>query len=394
MAQLKVLIANATLATLTGTETYVRDLTLGLLRHGHSPIVYAPELGRIAQELRRATIPVVDNLNSVGTIPDIIHGNHNTELITALLQFEKVPAVFFCHSWTDWISAPPLHPRILAYVAVDDTCRDRLVLENAIPEDRVRVRLHAADLERFKPRGPLPVRPARALVFSNNANHWTHLHAVREACKRTRIELDAVGSGVNASVAAPESVLGKYDLVFAKGRCALEALAVGTVVVLCDAQGSGPLVTTRELERLRRLNFGIRTLSEKVDADLLVQQIALYDAADATEVSRRIREASDLDEVIDDAVDLYRAVIEEFRRQPPAALDENRAVAEYLRWMTLAVRRKQAEHEAMLANSPTLRFRNQLGRLPLMDKLLKPLAQVARRKVRENGHCQRHHHHS
>src|SRR2546423_10851923 len=118
---MKILIANATLASLTGTETYVRDLAVGLLRRGHTPIVYAPELGGIASELRQATVPVVDDLRNVGVTPDIIHGNHNTELMSALLHFQDVPAVFYCHSWTDWISAPPAHPRIRAYVAVDDT---------------------------------------------------------------------------------------------------------------------------------------------------------------------------------------------------------------------------------------------------------------------------------
>jgi len=226
MLGLRILITNATLASLTGTETYVRDLALGLLRKGHTPIVYAPELGELAWELRNATIPVIDNLGSLGVTPDVIHGNHNTELMTALLQFQGVPAVFFCHSWTDWISSPPSHPRILAYVAVDDTCRDRLVCEHGIPEERLRVMLHAADLERFKPRTPLPLRPLRALVFSNNANKWTHLSAVREACAQAGIELDVVGSAVNASSSSPESLLGNYDLVFAKARCALEALAV------------------------------------------------------------------------------------------------------------------------------------------------------------------------
>src|SRR5215213_6250539 len=166
MPGLKILIVNATLASFTGTETYVWDLARGLLRKGHSPIVYAPELGSIAQQLRSSTIPVVDNLNLAGAIPDIIHGNHNTELITALLHFESVPAVFYCHSWTDWISSPPAHPRILAYVGVDDTCRDRLVCEHGIPEKRVRVQLHGIDLERFRPREPLPERLARALIFS------------------------------------------------------------------------------------------------------------------------------------------------------------------------------------------------------------------------------------
>jgi Glycosyltransferase Family 4 len=380
MGGLTVLIANATLATFTGTETYVRDLALGLLRKGHSPIVYAPELGQIAQELRRATIPVIDDLKHAGTNPDIIHGNHNTELITALLQFANVPAVFFCHSWTDWISSPPSHPRILEYVAVDDTCRDRLVLENAIPPERVRVRLHGVDLERFKPRAPLPERPARALIFSNNASQWTHLNAVREACNRAGIQLDVVGSGVNASNANPERLLADYDVVFAKARCALEALTVGTAVVLCDAAGSGPLVTSSELDRLQRLNFGIRTLSERVDPELLAREIARYDPVDATEVSRRVRQNSDLNGVVDDAVTLYNEVIEEFRTRPPAkAEEENLAVAEYLRWLTLATRGDRAKYEAILANSPTLRLRTTIGRLPLLDKLIKPLAQLARR---------------
>jgi Glycosyltransferase Family 4 len=380
MPPLTVLIANATLATLTGTETYVRDLGLGLLRKGHRPIVYAPDLGPIAEELRRATIPVVDNLNAIATTPDVIHGNHNTETITALLHFEKVPAVFYCHSWTDWISSPPAHPRILAYVAVDDTCRDRLVLENAIREERVRVWLHGVDLDRFKPRDALPAKPRRALVFSNTASPATYLNAVRDACSRAGIDVDVAGSAMNATVAAPESVLGNYDLVFAKARCALEALAVGTAVILCDSAGSGPLVTTAELEQLRRLNFGIRTLREKSNPDLLAREISRYDPVDATEVSRRIRSTSDLASAIDDTIDLYREVIEEFSQRPALpSSEENRAAAEYLRWLTVMVRRRQAEHESTLANSATWRLRNRLGRFPLMNKFLKPFGHLARR---------------
>lgn len=380
MSGLRILIANATMATLTGTETYVRDLALGLLRKGHTPIVYAPELGELAQVLREATVPVVDRLGAVGVAPDIIHGNHNTELISALLYFTGVPSVFICHSWTDWVSSPPAHPRVLAYVAVDDTCRDRLVCEHAVPEERVRVVLHAADLERFKPRAPLPERPRRALVFSNNANQWTHLAAVREACARAGIELDVVGAGVNTQTSRPETLLGNYDLVFAKARCALEALAVGAAVILCDARGCGPLVTAGELERLRRLNFGIRTLVRKAEPEHLLREIGRYDAADAAEVSRRVRAASDLDAVVDDALTLYREVIEEYKALPPTdPAEETRAAAEHLRWLTLTNRRRQAEYEAMLANSMTLRLRNRLGQFPLLGSAVGKLAKLVRR---------------
>jgi hypothetical protein len=103
------------------------------------------------------------------------------------------------------------------------------------------------------------------------------------------------------------------------------------------------------------------------------------------EVSRRVRATSDLESLIDEVVDLYREVIAEFRERPPIdPTDENRAAAEYLRWMTLAVRGKQAQFETMLVNSPTLRLRNQLNRVPLMNKVLRPIAQFARRK-NENG---------
>jgi hypothetical protein len=146
------------------------------------------------------------------------------------------------------------------------------------------------------------------------------------------------------------------------------------------------MVTTAELDRVRRQNFGIRTLSEKLDAELLLREIRRYDSNDAAEVSRRIRTTADLGSVIDDAVVLYRDVIEEFRCRPESdPTEENHAVAEYLRSMTLAMRQKQAQQESILANSPTLRFRNQIGQIPLLEKLMRPLARWARRNGRDGS---------
>lgn len=378
---MKILIANATLASLTGTEIHVRDLAIGLLRRGHTPIVYAPELGEIARQLRLATVPVIDDLRNVGVTPDVIQGNHNTELMSALLHFPNVPAVFFCHSWTDWISIPPVHPRILAYVAVDETCRDRLLCEHAIPENRLRVSLNSVDLERFKPRAPLPDKPQRALVFSNGANQWTHLPVVKEACTRAGIALDVVGAGMSSENSQPETILGSYDLVFAKARCALEALVAGAAVIICDSRGSGPMVTTRELETLRRSNFGIRTQSEPVSVEVLLREIARYDRQDASQVSDRLRADSGLELSIDDALAAYHQAITDFRKSPASdQAEEGRAAADYLRWLTLGMRQRQAEHEAILRSSRTLRIRNALGKFSLLDSTLRRLGNFAYRK--------------
>ena len=62
---MRVLLTNITLASRSGTEVNVRDLALGLLRRGHRPVVYSPELGEIAAEIRAATVAVVDDLAAI-----------------------------------------------------------------------------------------------------------------------------------------------------------------------------------------------------------------------------------------------------------------------------------------------------------------------------------------
>jgi hypothetical protein len=39
--------------------------------------------------------------------------------------------------------------------------------------------------------------------------------------------------------AGSQEVLGRYDLVFAKAKCAIEAMVVGAAVIVCDANGLG-----------------------------------------------------------------------------------------------------------------------------------------------------------
>jgi len=355
VTRIRVLITNHTLASRSGTETYVRDLALGLLRRNHQPVVYSPELGPIARELRHATVPVVDRIDQLGSRPDIIHGNDGPGLISALLHFPGVPAAFFCHSWSERPSQPPLFPRILRYVAVDELCRDRVTAENGVPDDRVRVLLNAVDLERFQPRPPLPERPRRALMYRATPTERSYVATLEAACRRAGVELD-VGRGGEAT---PELLLRNYDLVFAKARCALEALAVGTAVVLCDVVGSGPMVTAQELNDLRRLNLGRRTLRAPVDADLLSEQIARYDPHDAAVVSSRIRETASRDALVDEILDLYREIADEYSGGTDGdllPLEEARAAAAYIRDLNLAAKR-EVQLEFSLALRTRLRRR-------------------------------------
>ncbi|HEY6120944.1 MAG TPA: glycosyltransferase [Pyrinomonadaceae bacterium] len=364
---LRVLITNFDLSSRGGTQLYVRDLALSLLAQGHQPFVYSPLHGSVAHELRAATIPVTDNLDTIQKSPDIIHGNQHVETMTALLYYPRVPAVYFCHSWKNWLEAPPIFPRILRYVAVDDTCYDRLTVEHGIPEAKARVILHGVDVERFKARNGLPASPRRALVFSNYANEQTYLKVIRQACHRSSIELDVIGEAAGNICEHPESELGNYDIVFAKARCALEALAVGTAVILCDAGGAGQMVTMRELDQLRRFNFGIRTLQSPLSVGLIEREIARYDPQDALQVSKTIRATAGHAIAIARVLELYEEVLAEHRRDGKPDLEwEGQAAARYLRQLYADF----ANHSAL-----TMRWRNRLLKIPVFGYRLASLKQ-------------------
>ncbi|HEY9420569.1 MAG TPA: glycosyltransferase family 4 protein [Thermoanaerobaculia bacterium] len=380
---MKILFTNNTLRWRAGSELYTLDLARRLLARGHRPIAFSTSLGPVAEELRRATIPVVDDLAKLSEPPDIIHAQHHFEAMIALLHFPGVPALFVCHGWLPWEETPLRFPRILRYVAVDDTTRDRLELEAGIPAGRIERFLSFVDLDRFRPRPPLPERPARALVFSNQVREEGFLPAVREACSRRRIALDVAGLAAGRVIDRPEEALPAYDLVFAKARCALEALAVGNAVVLCDHTGSGPLVTSAGLDRLRPLNFGIRTLQGPLSPEALGREIDRYDPADAARVSARIREEAGLDATADRYLDLYARILAEHQGRPgPSPEEEGPAAAAYVRWLDVQVKQRHAlaaENEqlraelAWIRGSAAWRWRERLVGIKTVRRLYRRL---------------------
>jgi hypothetical protein len=349
---MRVLIAGHSLGEIGGVQSYERDLASWLLAHGHAPVVYATELGDAARQFNKLTIPVVDDLNTITAPIDIIHGDSAIETMAALLHFPTTPAIFVCHGWEDLGRTTPRFPRILRYVAVDDTCADRLVTREGIATEQIFVLLNAVDMSAFRQREPLPARPRRAVVFGNLAHELTFLPAIREACRRASIELDVVSAAAGTAEEHPESMLGDYDLAFAKAKCAMEAMACGLAVILCSDAGLGGMVRSTAFDRLRRLNFGIRTLQNPLTTETILAELALYDADDARRVSDRIRESAPSDPLHESLLSLYESVIDEHARtnSKSDALAESRAASAFLH--SLAIRERHREGRMwMLANA-------------------------------------------
>ncbi|MEO8383374.1 MAG: glycosyltransferase [Acidobacteriota bacterium] len=370
---MRILITAGSLDAVGGVQVYVRDLAAWLLARGHSPVVYGPQLGDAAAQLRRLTIPVTDDLDTIAVAPEVIHGNSSAETMTALLHFPSVPALFTCHAWRGRSGSAPRFPRLLRYVAVDDTCADRLRLEEGVSPETLTVLLNGVDTKRYQARvAPLPPRPRRALVFGNAAHETTHLPVIREACQRSGIEVDVISSSSGTFTDHPEAFLGRYDLVFAKAKCALEAMACGAAVILCDVAGMGGLVRAVDLDRLRRLNFGARTLSAPVNVDALAREIAAYDPADAAVVSERIRRTAASDDLHARILELCEEVVALQAQAPIDRDQEARAAARFLRELT------RAEGEQYARLNVVVQATHRVLRTPVIGPAL---SRIARRLV-------------
>lgn len=310
---MRVLITNIELWPPSGTPLYVRDLALELQRQGHTPVVFSPTAGGVAEELRDAGIVVTDRLRRLRETPDIIHGHHHAPTLVALGRWPTVPAIYVCHTHTSLNDRAPIHPNIHRYFGVSRVCVQRLV-GDGVPESGADLLLNFVDTARFSPRTSLPERPRRALVFSNYAHEGSHLPAVIEACRQAGLELDVAGAGVGRIVTRPERLLGQYEIVFAKAKAAMEAMAVGTAVILCDYSGVGPMVTSAQFDALRPLNFGFEALRDPLRPEPLLREIARYDPEDAARVRDLLRSRAGLAAAVESLVAIYHEAIAEHRR--------------------------------------------------------------------------------
>ena len=304
---MRVLITNLFVANFSGSETVVELLADALKRAGHTPMIFAPTLGPQAARMQARGHIVVDRLAMLPDRPEVMHLQHITPALMALVAFPEVPAVFTCHSATFEVEAPRTHPQIKKYVAVDDFCRARCV-KRGIPEHRLSVILNAVDMTRFMTRPPLLSRPKAALMLTKTLEQQ---RLVRAACAKAGLTLDELGPATKQMSDQLDQVLPRYDIVFATARMALEAAVVGCAVVVADGRGFAGMLRSDNLTAWRRLNFGVGLLTAPVTAAALDDAIAAYDAVDVAEVCRRLRIEASADDYAAAYLELYTQAIGE-----------------------------------------------------------------------------------
>jgi hypothetical protein len=305
---LRILLTNNTLDQRAGTEIVVLELARALRDRGHLPVAYSSVLGEVAEEIRRAGIPVISDLEQLQVRPDIIHGQHHLDAMTAMLHFNDCPAIYVCHGWAPWEEAPPRFPNIMKYVAVGKLTRERLIVEAGASEADIDIVPNFVDVKQFLARAKIADKPRRAVIFSNRVTADSPFaKIVAAACVQSTVEkLMIVGTGAGRPTSRPEVMLQESDLVFAVGRSAIEALASGCGVIVAHPEGSGGLVTATNLGSLRQENFGLGSLDpRRLSVESLTADIAAYDPNEIERVMDIVRREMDLDTAVNAYLRVY-----------------------------------------------------------------------------------------
>lgn len=311
---MNILITNIQLTVPGGTVSYVKDLAEGLRNRGFTVEIYTSKIGVIGNKLIQSGFNVVTRLTDLIHVPQIIHAHHNTVTMDVLNYFRTVPVVFFLHDKTSLFDHPVKHTNIVKHIAVDFNCLERLLQQGEIDVKYTTVIYNWVNTDRFKLRECFNDKPLNALVFSNYATKGNYYRIIEEACKRAGIKLSVIGSGMDNSVQNPEELLGQYDLVFAKAKAAMEAMASGAAVILCDAAGMGEMVTTANVDHFRKFNFGRRMLTRDINADSILSEINTYDSMESRMVAQRIIHEASFEKSLDQLIYLYKNSIAAYSR--------------------------------------------------------------------------------
>lgn len=347
---MRILITQRELIHWGGSQMFTIEVAKELSNRGHEVAVFCPRVGDLAKIIFPSGVWVKDRLSEIPWEPDIIHGQHHLQVVAALSYFVNVPAIYYCHGARPWAEQAPPHPRIRYYVMICDWMVTPNATEFGIPRDRMTVIPNFVNMTRFsRVRNPA-VHPRRALLFGNKGFRAGELSRLETACQDLGISLDKVGYPYGNPQERPEAFLPDYDLVFALGRCAVEAIACGCAVIPIVPGQAGELVTMANFQNWVSSNFSpiYGTCATQIDTQWLKRELTNYSPAITSQVTAKLRSEHDMRNAVDKIEAIYKAAIDDYKNTAKPIAAE---FAPYLERMSLEVdamweREKTAKRQA------------------------------------------------
>jgi hypothetical protein len=262
-------LANRLLAHAGGTETHLVTIGEQLLRLGHEVVLFSPELGPFAEHARRRGLDVAGP-DELPRECDVVFAQ---DALVVYELAERYPAAFtvfrICGDVFDFQSPPQLEGLVDLVVVLSDRYA-RLARACAIGPRLLRLRIPVSD-DRLVPTGPIRARPRRAVVLGNYADR---IDVVRETWERRGIQVTQVGGARQRYDLA--AALGGADIVVAKSRAALDAMACGRAVYVYDTFGGDGWVTPEAYSAFEADHFAGLATDRVIGAAELDEDLGAY----------------------------------------------------------------------------------------------------------------------
>lgn len=256
-----------------GTEVHLVTIGDQLLRLGHEVVIYSPELGPFADHARRRGIDVHDQLRELPDECDVVLAQDGMVVFDLAERYPRALTVFrVCGDVFDFQSPPQVEGIVDLVVVLSDRYA-RLWQASAVRAPLLRLRL-PVDIDRLVPIGAIRARPRHVVMLGN---YGDRVQVVREAWEPRGLEVSVIG-GVHQRfdiAAALESA----DIVVAKSRAALDAMACGRAVYVHDMFGGDGWVTPETYPAMEADHFAGQATERVIGAAELERDLADYDPA-------------------------------------------------------------------------------------------------------------------
>jgi hypothetical protein len=343
---MKILFTNHRLRDRGGSELFTAEVTAELSRRGHETAVFTTVGGPFAEGLRQAGLTVVENPAACPFTPDVIHGQHHLETMAALTAWPRTPALYFLHGYGPWEERPPVHPRLLRYAVPCPAFLPWLELCCAASGPAVHLIRNFFDPAKFPARRPTARLLGRALVYHNTMDpSGTIFRAIAEACATTGLHLETAGASFQRVLDDPGATLPEYDVVFASGRSAREAMACGCAVVPVTREQTGAWISPEEFDHALDQNFTLRPDGPTHTAPP-AEVLRGIRPETLPALAARVRGTLTLSCAVDQLEALYQEILALPLPDDPAA--EAAALASYLTSLAAYVKQSDADRAALL----------------------------------------------
>lgn len=320
---MRFVLANRLLDRAGGTEVHLLTLAEHLQRLGHEVCLYSPELGPFTDHVGRRGVDVAGELRELPDDCDVVLSQ---DALVVYDLAERYPTAFHafrvCGDVFDFQLPPQLDGIVDMIVVLSDRyARLASACADTPPVLRLRVPI---DADRLIPVAPIRQRPRRAVLLGNYPDRD---ELVSEAWGRHGVEVSRIGGAAQRFDLAAS--LADADIVVAKSRAALDAMACGRAVYVCDVFGGDGWVTPSSYAALERDNFAGQATDRVIGLAELERDLADYDPQMGI-VNRDL--VAQHHSARDHAIEFVNAIAERQPRERPAAPLRELARLTSLQW--------------------------------------------------------------